>query len=194
MSRSRRVRVASVLVVAILFGVGWWLHGRGISAVSRQPLPLEANLAEAAWRFLVPVAVRTATNPVVATPAVLKEAREHWADHCALCHGNDGSGETQLGRRVYPPVPDMRGARTQALTDGELFYAIEQGIPWTAMPGWTTGSKDGELETWALVRLVRHLPAITPEEIQEMENLNPRAPASDAREREIEDFLKGGSR
>jgi hypothetical protein len=39
-----------------------------------------------------------------------------------------------IGRRVYPPVPDMREAPTQGLTDGELFYAIEQGIPWTAMP------------------------------------------------------------
>jgi hypothetical protein len=59
------------------------------------------------------------------------------------------------------------------------------------MPGWTTGTPDGERESWALVRLVRHLPAITADELEEMERLNPKAPADPARERAIDDFLSG---
>jgi hypothetical protein len=85
----------------------------------------------------------------------------------------------------------MRDARTQTLTDGELFYAIEQGIPWTAMPAWGTGTPAGEQESWALVHFIRHLPQLTPEEIKEMERSNPRSPADEQREREIDDFLKG---
>jgi hypothetical protein len=94
-----------------------------------------------------------------------------------------------MGQRVYPQTPDLRSARTQGLTDGELFYAIEQGIPWTAMPGWTTGTSEGEQESWALVRFMRHLPAITPDELKEMERLNPKPPPNPEHEREIEDFL-----
>jgi mono/diheme cytochrome c family protein len=191
-SLARRIGVGFVLIAALVFSGGWWLRGRGVSAVGRKPLPLEAPVARAAWRFLVPVAVRNAANPVVASADVLKEAREHWADHCALCHDNDGSGATQIGRRLYPPVPDLRGGRSQGLTDGELFYAIESGIPWTAMPGWTTSTKEGARDSWALVRFIRHLPAITAEEIQQMEGLNPRVPVNEQRERDIEDFLKGG--
>jgi mono/diheme cytochrome c family protein len=166
------------------------LRGTGIGT-RRDPLFLEARLARASWRWLVPPAIRDTANPVPATPEELKAAREHWADHCATCHGNNGSGDSTVGRRVYPPAPDLRGVATQSLTDGELFYAIEQGIPWTAMPGWGTGSPDGERESWQLVRFVRHLPSITAEELQEMERLNPKSPADEQRERDIEDFLKG---
>ena len=187
----RRVLIPAV-VGAVAVGVGLaFVAGRGISAVSRRPLPLEDRVANAGWRFLVPSRARGAPNPVPATAAVLKEAREHWADHCATCHDNDGSGETTIGRRVYPPTPDLRGPRTQRLTDGELFYAIEQGVPWTAMPGWTTGTAEGERETWALVRFIRHLPTISPDELKEMEGLNPKVPPNEEREREIEEFLKG---
>ena len=179
--------VAVVLVAAVLGG----LAGRGVSAVDHRPWPLEARVARLGWRWLVPAHIKTAMNPTAATASVLREAREHWADHCATCHDNDGSGETSIGRRIYPPIPDMRAPRTQELTDGELFYAIEQGIPWTAMPGWTTGRSEGEEESWALVRFIRHLPAITPEEVTAMEALNPKPPPNDAREKEIDEFLRG---
>jgi len=187
----RRLSIAVVCVLAVL-GLAWWLiAGRGIGANGRQPWPLEERTARAAWRMLVPAHVRDAINPAPATPDVLKSAREHFADHCAICHDNDGSGQTTIGARVYPPIPDLRVTRTQELTDGELFYAIEQGVPWTAMPGWRTGTPEGEQQSWALVRFVRHLPAITPDEIKEMEKLNPKPPPNPERDKEIEDFLKG---
>jgi hypothetical protein len=65
---------------------------------------------------------------------VLADAKAHWADHCALCRGNDGSGQIAMGQRMYPPAPDMRKNRTQRLTDGELFYIIENGIRLTGIP------------------------------------------------------------
>jgi mono/diheme cytochrome c family protein len=165
-------------------------HGSGLSA-NRRAFPFEEAAATRARRFLIPAETRNAINPVPATADVLREAREHWADHCATCHGNDGAGGTPIGRHVFPPAPDMREARTQMLTDGELFYAIEQGIPWTAMPAWGNNSEHGVESSWALVHFIRHLPRLTPDEIKEMERLNPRSPADDQREREIEDFLKG---
>ncbi len=87
-------------------------------------------------RWATPQAVRARANPVPPTEAVLAEALEHWADHCATCHANDGSGDTEIGRGLYPRAPDMRAQETQALTDGELFSIIEHGIRLTGMPGW----------------------------------------------------------
>ncbi len=77
----------------------------------------------------------------MATPEVIKDAIAHWADHYATCHDNDGSGNTSLGKTVYPPAPNMRGGRSQAMTDGELFYVIEHGIPFTGMPAWGNGGR-----------------------------------------------------
>ena len=83
-----------------------------------------------------------------------------------------------IGRRIFPPSPDMRAASTQSLTDGELFYAIEHGIPWTGMPAWETGTPEGEQDSWKLVRFIRHLPSLTPAELTQMEKLNPKSPAA----------------
>jgi mono/diheme cytochrome c family protein len=168
-----------------------FVRGSGISAI-RQPFSGEERMAKAAWRFLIPGDVRSATNPVEDTVEVLEAGLEHFADHCALCHANDGSGDTMIGRRIYPPSPDLRGPRTQRLTDGELFYAIENGIPWTAMPAWRNGTAEGVEESWKLVRFIRHLRSLTPQELSQMERFNPRSPADLERDRAIDEFLKGG--
>ena len=162
------------IVVVGLVG-GFWLRGRGISA-RRGAWPGEERLARAAWRFMVPTATKTAANPVPDTPEVLEAGLEHFADHCATCHANDGSGDTVIGRNVHPRAPDLRASHSQGLSDGELFYAIEQGVPWTAMPAWGTGTREGQDESWKLVRFIRHLPKITKEELARMEALNPRSP------------------
>jgi mono/diheme cytochrome c family protein len=65
---------------------------------------------------------------------------EHFADHCASCHANDGSGDTELGRNLWPKAPDMRAAPTQRLTDASCFYIIEHGVRFTGMPAWSTGT------------------------------------------------------
>ena len=166
------------------------VRGAGISA-RRDGWPVEERVATAAWRFLIPREIRNAANPVPNTADVLQRALAHWADHCAICHGVDGSGNSTIGQRTYPRAPDMRLPATHDLTDGELFYAIEQGIPWTAMPGWSTGTPDGERDSWELVRFIRHLPALTPAELTEIEKFLPRSPAELKRDQEIDDFLRG---
>ena len=173
------------VVVAVVF-----VRGSGISAM-REPWPLEERVARAGWRFMIPRETRDAANPVPSTAEVIADGLEHFADHCAVCHGNDGSGDTAIGRRIFPRAPDMRAAGTQGLTDGEVFYAIERGIPWTAMPAWGTGTPEDAEESWKLVRFIRHLPALTPQELTSMEKLNPKSAGELARDREIDEFLKG---
>ncbi len=139
----------------------------------------------------IPAADRNRTNPAPDTAEVLEQARAHWADHCAVCHGNDGSGNTEMGKHMYPPAPNMRLADTQHLTDGELFFIIENGIRFTGMPGWGGPGRD-ELDSWKLVRFIRHLPLVTPEEERTMEKMNPVSPDELKEEQEEQEFLNGG--
>jgi len=83
----------------------------------------------------------------------------------------------------------MRRSSTQSLSDGELFYIIHHGVRFTGMPDWGEGSPDEDVDSWELVHFVRHLPRITPDEIQEMEKLNPRSPS----EQEEEHHHGGGA-
>ena len=121
---------------------------------------------------------------------MLVEARAHWADHCAGCHGNDGSGNTPLGKNSYPPAPDMRLAETQQMSDGELFYIIQNGIRMSGMPAWGGSDHDAQ-DSWKLVHFIRHLPQLTIEERMEMERLNPKGPDERKEDEEEEKFLRG---
>jgi mono/diheme cytochrome c family protein len=140
----------------------------------------------------LPVGAKKRANPVPDSPKALAEARAHWADHCAACHSNNGSGDAEMGRHMYPPAPDMRQLDTQSLTDGELFYIIQNGIRLSGMPSWGSGASHDEEDSWKLVRFVRHLPQLTSQEEREMETLNPKGPQELKEEREERDFLNGG--
>jgi mono/diheme cytochrome c family protein len=123
----------------------------------------------------------------------MAEARAHYADHCAGCHANDGSGQTPVGQNMYPKSPDMRLSDTQRLTDGELYYLIQNGIRLTGMPAWGQSGDEQDADSWKLVHLLRHLKDLTPEEISEMKAQNPKGPADLAEEKQEEDFLRGGA-
>lgn len=96
-----------------------------------------------------------------------------------------------MGKAMFPRAPDMRTTPTQSMTDGELFYVIENGIPLTGMPAWGNGTPDGESSTWALVRFIRHLPQLTPAEVEHMEMMNPKSAGDEMRKHDIDDFLSG---
>ena len=115
------------------------ITSRGISARA-EPGAFETVVARTMRRFAVPRAERNRQNPVPYSDEVFAAGKEHWADHCAACHGNDGSGETAIGLGLYPKPPDMRLALTQSLSDGEIFYLIENGIRLTGMPAWGNGT------------------------------------------------------
>jgi hypothetical protein len=94
---------------------------------------------------------------------------------------------------MYPQAPDMRQADTQALTDGELFYIIQNGVRLTGMPAWGGASDYDAEDSWKLVHFIRHLPSLTLEERKQMEKLNPKSPDELKEEEEEEKFLKGES-
>src|SRR5437016_13570042 len=96
--------VALGLLVAAAVNI---LHD-GLSARA-QPSALETAIARSARKMAAPSGAHATKNPVADSPEVQREARLHFADHCATCHGNDGSGDTPIGHGLYPKPPDLRG-------------------------------------------------------------------------------------
>src|SRR5687767_4752630 len=156
---------------------------RGGINSQQQPGAVETAIARRLRAAAIPSGARQAKNPVQATPEVLEEGMAHFADHCASCHGNDGGADTAIARGLYPKVPDMRLAETQGLSDGELFYIIENGVRLTGMPAWGTGTPEGVEASWKLVHFIRQLPKITEADVEKMKALNPKS-ADEWREEE----------
>ena len=176
MRRPVKLALLGAGILALLGGLLLWNTLRsGLSTHSEAPW-VERRLARTLRHWATPADLRDAANPLPMTPQVLAEARAHWADHCAVCHGNDGKGKTEIGEHLYPQAPDMTLRATQSLSDGELFAIIENGIRLTGMPAWGTGTPEGERSTWGLVHFIRRLPSLTPEDIARMEALNPKSP------------------
>lgn len=180
-----------ILVIVIAIGVyGIALVRRGFSA-RQNPSWLESTMARAARKMAYPSSATDMKNPIPDTQENMMEAEAHWADHCATCHANNGSGDTVIGKNLYPRAPDMRKEDTQNMTDGQLYYTIQNGVRLTGMPAWGNAG-DNDEDTWKLVHFIRHLSQLTPEEEKRMESLNPKSPDEMKEEKEEQEFLNGG--
>jgi len=189
--RSRLVLsiVALTALLAVAGLLAWRFVHRGFST-RNQPGKIEVMLATTLRRAAIPAGERELKVPMQATPDVLREGMAHWADHCASCHGNNGSGETMYGKTMYPRPPDMRLAPTQELSDGELYYTIKNGVRLSGMPAFGEPGDD-DIDSWKLVAFIRHLPKLTEQEELQMEQLNPKTPEELQEEREEQQFLNG---
>ena len=177
------------LVVAVAASI---LHD-GLSARAT-PNKVEIMVARNVRHLAIPSNARLAQNPLLASPEDLREARLHFADHCAICHANDGGGQTMMGGGLYPKPPDLRLPETQNLNDGELFWIIENGVRFTGMPAFSNGGEHGGLQnSWKLVHFIRHLPHLSAAERIEMEQYNPKGPEDRAEEQQDNDFLNGAT-
>jgi mono/diheme cytochrome c family protein len=192
MKRGTVLLLIFVVVLGLLAAAAISILHDGLSSRAT-PSALETAIARSARKMAAPSAARSAKNPIPDSPEVQRQARLHFADHCATCHGNDGSGDTMIGRGLYPKPPDLRASQTQKLSDGEIFWVIENGVRLTGMPAFGgAGSEHGGTDdSWKLVRFIRHLPTLTAEERLEMEKYNPKGPDDREEEQEENNFLNG---
>ena len=194
MALSSKLFTLAFLSLAAVCAVGGWLGYRlfttGFSAKT-EPHAIEVFLARQIRHLAIPIEKRHAKNPFSLTPDVINESLAHFADHCTICHANDGSGETPIGKNVYPKAPDLRLADTQSMSDGEMFWVIHNGIRFTAMAAWGEGDPAQDMGSWKLVHFIRHLPQLTPEELNQMEALNPKTKKDLEEETASDQFLQG---
>jgi cytochrome c len=184
------ITVVGIGIVGAFVWTGYQLFTSGFSAKT-EPHALEVFIARQIRHLAIPIETRNAPNPIPLNPDVIKESLAHFADHCALCHANDGSGETLIGKKVYPKAPDLRLADTQSMSDGEIFWVIHNGIRFTAMPAWGEGDPAEDKDSWKLVHFIRHLPQLTPKELDQMKTLNPKTQKDLEEEAAFSQFLQG---
>lgn len=147
------IAIVGVFCAALLI----WQGFRATATPSR----FEVVTARAIRNLAIPRRERSRKNPLRGSPEVLREAHEEFNARCAVCHGTDGSGKTQMGVNLYPRVPDLRSSVTQNLSDGELHYIIENGVQLTGMPAWGNSHQEPHDNSWKFVLLIRSLNPLT---------------------------------
>jgi mono/diheme cytochrome c family protein len=94
-----------------------------------------------------------AKNPVTPTTASLADAKKIYSRDCALCHGDNGNGKTDLATNMQLTLADWTDPKSLAAKhDGELFNRIRVGD--SKMPGEDAGrAKDAEV--WNMILYIR---------------------------------------
>jgi len=98
--------------------------------------------------------------PELHDPAKVLVGFEHYAAHCAVCHGAPGVPKGDIGRSLYPPPRDLAKS-VQPYSPAELFWIVKHGIKMTGMPSWSDHSDE---EIWATVGFLEQLPAMSEQE------------------------------
>ncbi len=158
--RSARRVVGALLVVLLIVAsgvavaLGYFLLSARTALDS--PSDLVLLMSQLGRSFIIPRDVAALANPVPATPDTIADARRIFTTRCALCHGNDGKGQTAIGSHTYPRAADLTAPLVQDRSDGELYWIVANGSPHTGMPGWKGTLSDDEL--WRAVTYMRLLP------------------------------------
>ena len=67
-------------------------------------------------------------NPLVAEdPENLARGAIIYADFCAVCHGDTGSGNGPVTTRGFPPPPSLSGENARKIRDGQIFHLLTYG-------------------------------------------------------------------
>lgn len=95
-------------------------------------------MVQAIWRLLVTLIIVASSNSFAASP----DGRQLFQYHCASCHGDQGKGDGNAARYVYPKPRDFTRGMFKIRstlgdgfpTDEDLLKTITQGMPGSAMP------------------------------------------------------------
>jgi len=156
-----RAVIASLLIAGLLvvLGAGALIYAGVYDVAATTPhWPIAAAIIETARVHSIKArAAGIAVPPGLDDPAKVLIGVEHYAAHCAVCHGAPGVPKGDIARGLYPSPPDL--AKTAPLyKPAELFWIVKHGIKMSGMPAWSDHS-DGEL--WATVAFLQKLPAMS---------------------------------
>jgi mono/diheme cytochrome c family protein len=134
-----------LLVIAVALIVLAATSRQGRSAQETTPTPATPPAQPAA-----PV-----KNPVKPTAESQAKAKSLYQIDCALCHGDNGNGKTDVASSMNLTLTDWTDPKTLAgKTDGELFNVIRDGKG--QMPAETEG-RATDTVVWNLVIYIRSL-------------------------------------
>ena len=90
------------------------------------------------------------------TPAALAEGQGTYLSQCASCHGVTGDGRGTWSAGLLTPVPELSTVAVMGLkADADLYAAVTDGVPGTAMPSF--GRLLTDAERWKAVVYLRAL-------------------------------------
>jgi mono/diheme cytochrome c family protein len=118
-------------------------------------VPVEGTVSQVSLPYTVKSeeAAAVLANPVPRTGAVLQKGRQLFNDHCSVCHGILGDGETTLTAAYGAKPANLISQSIAGLPDGSMYHVVMEGK--NSMPSYAADlSQD---ERWEVLQYVRVL-------------------------------------
>ena len=165
-SRSAWKVMAGMLIgpslVAGALGIVLWTGSYDVAATNMAG-QLEARVAAFALNHAIHRRAPVQTNPF-SSPEDIRDGLVSYKRNCVDCHGARNVPESNFGKGLNPPAPDLTLSFVRTMPDGELYWVVSNGIRMTGMPAFSSTHTSNEI--WKIVAFVRHLPEITADEQQ----------------------------
>jgi mono/diheme cytochrome c family protein len=150
--------VATVIMITILGGAGFIYSGvYHVGATDRHWDLTYWLLDTARARSIQAHAAGIPVPPGLDDQDKIVMGTEHFAAHCAVCHGAPGVPKGEIAAGLYPQPPDLAGT-AERHNPAELFWILKNGIKMSGMPAWSDHSDE---ELWATVAFLRKLPGMS---------------------------------
>lgn len=95
----------------------------------------------------------TTTNPLAGRDRLAERGHDRYAIYCQPCHGDTGNGRGMLYERAGVQSGDFNDPRIAALSDGQVFDVITNGVGLMSGYRYPIPPED----RWAIVAFVRQL-------------------------------------
>jgi thiosulfate dehydrogenase len=131
--------VLGVLATVLFASAGIYTYfKRGLApvATSAPPMPFEKRLARMALHARMEREMPREA-PLPADESNLVAGARVYVQHCAVCHGLPGGGQSAIAEGEFPKPPHL--FRGKGVTDdpaGETYWKVAGGIRLTGMPGY----------------------------------------------------------
>jgi hypothetical protein len=142
-------------ITVIIISIAIWVSGVSLAFADK---PDKAQCPQNRTTADAPEKYSGLKNPLEATEKRMKKGEVLYMDtaqpmQCLHCHGARGDGTGELGLQADPPARNFTCAETMKnISDGQMFWAIKNGIEGTAMPAYPDLA---DWQIWVLVHYAR---------------------------------------
>jgi len=107
---------------------------------------------------LIPASAKQLKSPISATQENTDAGRGLFLQKCAACHGENGNAQTEFAAAMATKPADLTGPQVSALTEGELYSLVSDGVKTSGMPAFKGRISDNAI--WQIALFVRQLNSV----------------------------------
>jgi mono/diheme cytochrome c family protein len=150
--------VAACVVIAVIAAVAFVYSGVYDVGATAPHWSLTSRLVAAVRDRSIDVRAASISVPAnLDDPDKILMGVDHFAAHCAECHGAPGVPKGDIARGLYPAAPNLADPGIDH-RPARLFWILKNGLKMTGMPAWPDHSDE---ELWATVAFLQKLPGMS---------------------------------